>query len=46
MGRWQSGNQLYTYVGALKESDAVVPINNGTSSVVGISWNVGVILTR
>ncbi len=43
---WQTGNQLITYVGALRESDTTVPLNNGGSSVVGISWNVGVILTR
>ena len=43
---WQGGNQLYTYVGAMREVEATVPLNNGISSVAGISWNVGVILTR
>ncbi len=43
---WQGGNQLYTYVGAMREAETTVPLNNGTSSVVGIAWNVGVILTR
>ena len=40
------GNQLYTYVGALQESEATVPLNNGETSVAGIAWNVGVILAR
>ncbi len=43
---WRSGHQLYTYIGALRESETTVPLNNGSSSVAGISWNVGVILTR
>jgi hypothetical protein len=43
---WQTGNQLYTYVGALREAQATVPLNNGDSSVAGISWQVGVILAR
>lgn len=43
---WEAGNELWTFVGALREVGATVPLNNGDSSVVGISWNVGGIVAR
>ncbi len=43
---WQRDQVLYVYVGALRESDAQVPLNNGDSRVAGIYWNVGVVVAR
>jgi hypothetical protein len=40
---WEYRDDLYVYVGDLRERTASVPLNNGTSSVVGISWVVGVL---
>jgi hypothetical protein len=43
---WEAGNVIYTYAGALREAEATVPLNNGTSSVAGIAWTVGIITAR
>ena len=38
---WSAGQTLYIYVGNVLEGDAVLPINNATSGVAGISWKLG-----
>jgi len=38
---WTSGHTLYIYVGNVIEGDAVLPYNNSTSAVAGISWKLG-----
>lgn len=40
---WDHGDVLHVFVGDMREKEASVPLNNGTSSVAGISWVVGVL---
>lgn len=40
---WQYGDWLYVYVGSALENTVPVPLNNGTSSVAGISWTVSAV---
>ena len=42
---WESGQWLYIYVGAVREGEGVVPLNNADSRVAGVYWLLGAAVT-